>query len=151
MTIRQRVWLPGGVSLAGAHLQSIRILRVCALSSPSRSRPFQKTRARMEVDLVCPPSFPFQNLSHQGIPRVTHGMKTAISIPDELFESADALAEEMGVSRSQLYATAVAEFVAKHRSTNVTGRLNEVYAEVPSGLEKALRTAQARRLGSAEG
>ncbi len=40
-------------------------------------------------------------------------MKTAISIPDEIFDSADALAEEMGVSRSQLYATAVAEFVAK--------------------------------------
>jgi metal-responsive CopG/Arc/MetJ family transcriptional regulator len=77
-------------------------------------------------------------------------MKTAISIPDELFESADALAEEMGVSRSKLYATAVAEFVAKHRSTDVTARLNEVYAEEPSGLETALRTAQARSLGSAE-
>ena len=77
-------------------------------------------------------------------------MKTAISIPDDLFESADALAEEMGVSRSQLYATAVAEFVAKHRSTDVTARLNAVYAEEPSGLEKALRTAQARSLGSTE-
>jgi hypothetical protein len=56
----------------------------------------------------------------------------------------------MGVSRSQLYATAVAEFVAKHRSTDLTARLNEVYAEEPSGLGKALRTAQARSLGSAE-
>lgn len=77
-------------------------------------------------------------------------MKTAISIPDDLFESADALAEEMGVSRSKLYATAVAEFVAKHRSSDVTARLNEVYAEQPSGLGKALRTAQARSVESTE-
>jgi metal-responsive CopG/Arc/MetJ family transcriptional regulator len=75
-------------------------------------------------------------------------MKTAISIPDELFESADELAEEMGVSRSHLYATAVAEYVAKHRTGDVTARLNEVYAEEPSGVERALRTAQARSVGS---
>jgi metal-responsive CopG/Arc/MetJ family transcriptional regulator len=35
-------------------------------------------------------------------------MKTAISLPDELFESADALARRMGISRSKLFATAVA-------------------------------------------
>lgn len=75
-------------------------------------------------------------------------MKTAISIPDELFESADELAEEMGVSRSHLYATAVAEYVAKYRTGDVTARLNEVYAEEPSGVERALRTAQARSVGS---
>ena len=114
------------------------------------SRALQGTQAQVGVDLICPRSVSFQNLAHQGIPWYTHGMKTAISIPDELFESADALAEEMGVSRSQLYATAVAEFVAKHRSTDLTARLNEVYAEEPSGLGKALRTAQARSLGSAE-
>jgi metal-responsive CopG/Arc/MetJ family transcriptional regulator len=77
-------------------------------------------------------------------------MKTAISIPDELFESADELAEEMGVSRSQLYATAVAEYVAKYRTGDVTARLNEVYYEEPSGVERAFRTAQARSLGSSE-
>ncbi len=77
-------------------------------------------------------------------------MKTAISIPDEVFESADALAEEMGVSRSQLYATAVAEFVAKHRTRDVTARLNEVYAKDSSGLGGALRTAQARSVRFSE-
>jgi metal-responsive CopG/Arc/MetJ family transcriptional regulator len=75
-------------------------------------------------------------------------MKTAISIPDELFESADELAEEMGVSRSHLYATAVAEYVAKYRTGDVTARLNKVYAEEPSGVEGAFRTAQARSVGS---
>lgn len=71
-------------------------------------------------------------------------MKTAISIPDELFESADALAERMGVSRSHLYATAVADFLAKHAGTDVTARLNAVYAAEPSRLDPALRRVQAR-------
>jgi len=77
-------------------------------------------------------------------------MKTAISLPDGLFASADELAERLGVSRSQLYATAVAEYVAKHRDQDVTARLNEVYLEEESGLEPALRRAQARSLGKSE-
>ena len=77
-------------------------------------------------------------------------MKTAISLPDELFESADALAERMGVSRSELYATAVAEYLAKHRGEDVTARLNELYSDEPSGVDSKLRSAQARSLGSSE-
>ena len=77
-------------------------------------------------------------------------MKTAISIPDEVFESADALAKELGVSRSELYATAVAEYLAKHRDEEVTERLNQVYAEAPSGVPRELRRAQARSVGSEE-
>lgn len=73
-------------------------------------------------------------------------MKTAISIPDDLFESADALAARLGVSRSQLYATAVAEYVAKHVGADVTARLNAVYAAEASRLDPALRRAQARAL-----
>ncbi|MBI1389135.1 MAG: ribbon-helix-helix protein, CopG family [bacterium] len=77
-------------------------------------------------------------------------MKTAISLPDELFESADALAERLGLSRSELYAAAVAEFLAKHRDEDVTARLNEVYAGDPSGIDPALRSAQARSARAAE-
>lgn len=77
-------------------------------------------------------------------------MKIAISIPDELFESADALAEQMGVPRSRLYATAVAEYLAKHRDRNITSRLNEVYADEPSGMVEAMRSAQARSVSSTE-
>jgi metal-responsive CopG/Arc/MetJ family transcriptional regulator len=77
-------------------------------------------------------------------------MKTAISLPDEVFESADALAERLGVSRSELYATAVAEYVAKHRDQDVTARLNDVYTHEPSGLDPALRSAQARTVGRTE-
>lgn len=71
-------------------------------------------------------------------------MKTAISLPDDLFALADALARRLRVSRSELYANAVAEYVAKHRDEDVTARLNTVYADLPSGLDPGLRRAQAR-------
>lgn len=77
-------------------------------------------------------------------------MKTAISLPDDLFESADELAERLGVSRSELYAEAVAEYLAKHHGENVTARLNEVYADEPSGIDPTLRSAQARSVSSSE-
>jgi metal-responsive CopG/Arc/MetJ family transcriptional regulator len=77
-------------------------------------------------------------------------MKTAISLPDHLFRSADALAKRLGVSRSQLYATAVAEFLAKHQHAKVTERLDQVYGRQPSRLDRCLRGAQARSLRSAE-
>jgi metal-responsive CopG/Arc/MetJ family transcriptional regulator len=71
-------------------------------------------------------------------------MKTAISIPDDIFASADSLAARLGISRSQLYASAVAEYVAKHRGAKVTERLNTVYATESSQLDPALRRAQRR-------
>jgi metal-responsive CopG/Arc/MetJ family transcriptional regulator len=77
-------------------------------------------------------------------------MKTAISVPDEVFDSADELAQELGVSRSELYSTAVAEYLAKHRSKDVTARLNEVYGVHPSGLSSELRRAQAKSTGPSE-
>ena len=77
-------------------------------------------------------------------------MKTAISIPDDVFESADELAEELGVSRSELYSTAVAEYLAKHRAQDVTAKLNEVYAKEPSGLPAEIRKAQARSIGKSD-
>lgn len=77
-------------------------------------------------------------------------MKTAISIPDELFESADALAERLGVSRSHLYASAVAEYLAKHVEAKVTDRLNSVYAGRSSQLEPDVREAQRRTIERSE-
>jgi hypothetical protein len=56
----------------------------------------------------------------------------------------------MGISRSELYATAVAEYLAKHRDEDVTSRLNEVFADESSGMAPVLRSAQARSVSSAE-
>jgi metal-responsive CopG/Arc/MetJ family transcriptional regulator len=75
-------------------------------------------------------------------------MKTAISLPDDLFASAEALAERLGVSRSHLVATALAEFVAKHQSRKVTARLDALYATEPSTLEPDLRRAQTRAVST---
>ena len=77
-------------------------------------------------------------------------MKTAISIPDDLFDSADELARRMGMSRSRLYAEAVSEYVPKHRDQDVTRRLDEVYGEVDSGLPEAIRSAQGRSIDRSE-
>ncbi len=73
-------------------------------------------------------------------------MKIALSIPDDLFESAESLGKRLGVSRSRLYATALADYVAKHQSQKVTARLDAVYANEDSHLGRPLRRAQARAL-----
>jgi metal-responsive CopG/Arc/MetJ family transcriptional regulator len=73
-------------------------------------------------------------------------MKTAISLPDDLFRSGDALARRLGVSRSELYARALAEFVAKHKADQITQRLNAVYATEDSRLDPAFTEAQVRTL-----
>jgi len=77
-------------------------------------------------------------------------MKTAISVPDTVFEAADALAKRLGISRSALYSTAIAEYVAKNDSEAVTARLNQVYSGEPSSLPPELRNAQSRSVGRAE-
>jgi metal-responsive CopG/Arc/MetJ family transcriptional regulator len=56
-------------------------------------------------------------------------MKTAISIPDDIFSAAEQLAKRVGYSRSELYTSAIAAYLKEHRGRGVTERLNEVYAE----------------------
>ena len=73
-------------------------------------------------------------------------MKVAVSVPDAVFKSAESLARRLGVSRSHLYATAVAEYVARHRRSEVTRRLDDVYAKESSALDPGLGRAQARSL-----
>lgn len=88
----------------------------------------------------------FVRLTRTVIPWYNCGMKTALSIPDDLFASADALAKRLGLSRSRLYASALQEFIAKHKSKNVTDRLNAVYASQDSSLDETLRQIQARSI-----
>ena len=57
------------------------------------------------------------------------GMKTAISIPDPLFEAAERLAERLGVSRSELYRRAVKRYLEAHSHDVVREKLNEVYCD----------------------
>ncbi len=65
-------------------------------------------------------------------------MKTAVSVPDELFRQAEAEAKKLRMSRSKLYATALSEFLERKRSESITERLNEVYSKHESKLDPAL-------------
>jgi hypothetical protein len=58
-------------------------------------------------------------------------MKTAISLPDPLFEAADRLARRLGKSRSQLYAEALRAYLDKNCDQDITARLNEIYGAEP--------------------
>ena len=73
-------------------------------------------------------------------------MKVALSIPDELFESAETLGRRLGVSRSRLYATALADYLAKHRGRKTTERLDAVYAVEQGRVDPTVRRAQRRSL-----
>jgi metal-responsive CopG/Arc/MetJ family transcriptional regulator len=54
-------------------------------------------------------------------------MKTAISLPDSLFQAAELLATRMGISRSELFQRAVHAFLREHKDEGVTESLNKVY------------------------
>ena len=73
-------------------------------------------------------------------------MKVALSIPDQLFRSAETLSKRLKVSRSRLYANALADFVAKHQGRKLTDRLNAVYATEESRFPTQVRRVQRRSL-----
>ncbi len=56
----------------------------------------------------------------------TTGMKTAISIPERIFRDAERFARRLRKSRSQLYADAIAEYLARHGSNDITESMNSV-------------------------
>ncbi len=72
-------------------------------------------------------------------------MKTAISVPNEVFEQAEQLARRQGRSRSELYSAAVREYVARHAPDDVTDAIDRVVKEL--GEEpSAFRRAAAKRV-----
>jgi len=56
-------------------------------------------------------------------------MKTAISIPDNLFNDAEITAKQLGLARSQLYVRAIKEFIEHHNKDKITEKLNLLYSE----------------------
>ena len=80
----------------------------------------------------------------------TMGMKTAISIPDYVFASADQLARRLGISRSELYTKAVVQLLERSRTDRVTEQLNQLYATEHSALDPVLADLQRRQLRKAD-
>ena len=74
------------------------------------------------------------------------GMKTAVSIPDDLFANADALAKRQGRSRSGLYARALREYLDRHSPDNITAALNELCDEGLGTLDPFVEVATRKML-----
>ena len=71
-------------------------------------------------------------------------VKTAISLDESLFREAENWAGKLGVSRSQLFARAVEEYVRRHENEELLARLNEAHVDGPDEEdEEALRHGQA--------
>ncbi len=67
-------------------------------------------------------------------------------MPDELFRRAEAAARRLRVSRSELYAGAINEFLKIQQESVITERLNEVYSRNPAKLGPGLHRAQLKVL-----
>ena len=73
-------------------------------------------------------------------------MKTAVSIPDEVFEEAERLARRMKRPRSEVYSRALAEYVARHAPDHVTDAMNQTLAEINERADDFSRAASRRVL-----
>ena len=73
-------------------------------------------------------------------------MKTAISIPDDVFSRAEKFAHLRKVTRSALFTVAVDEYIQHHRDDDVTRKLDEVYANEDSSLDPVFARLQALSL-----
>ena len=70
-------------------------------------------------------------------------MKTTISLPDGLFRDAERVAKSLGISRSELYQKALAEFLERQNDHYITEALNRVYtAENPGKLDPVIEQIQ---------
>lgn len=77
-------------------------------------------------------------------------MNVAVSIPDELFDRADAVARSLGKSRSQLYQEALAEYLLRREDGAVTGAMDETLAGLESLSDPWLREASRQLLERSE-
>ena len=77
-------------------------------------------------------------------------MKTAVSIPDDVFESAERLARRTKKSRSRLFSDALREYVARHSSEDVTDAMDRVCRELGYTKDKFVSSAARRALERSE-
>jgi predicted transcriptional regulator len=73
-------------------------------------------------------------------------VKTAVFVPDKLFAKAETAARRLGMSRSQLFATAISEFLERQQKNAVTERLDEVYSRRPARVNSALHRSQLKSI-----
>ncbi len=77
-------------------------------------------------------------------------MKTAISIPDSVFQQAEDLAARQGKSRSRLYTEALVAYLGEHEPDTVTKRVDEVLAAVDCADDRWVSEATKHTLRDVE-
>lgn len=77
-------------------------------------------------------------------------MKTAVSVPDDVFERAERLAKRENRSRSEVYSSALREYVARHAPDEVAEAMDRVLAEVGTGIDPFVTEVSRRTLESTE-
>jgi metal-responsive CopG/Arc/MetJ family transcriptional regulator len=77
-------------------------------------------------------------------------MKTAVSIPNELFDAAERLARRTRKSRSRLFSDALREYVARRSPDRITEAMDQALAEVGGGKDPFVAAASRRRLEQSE-
>jgi len=75
-------------------------------------------------------------------------MKTAISIPDTIYNTAEMVAKKLNISRSELYTKAVRDYVSKHQKNHITEALNAIYSKEDSSLDPAFLDSQNITIGN---
>ena len=80
----------------------------------------------------------------------TFSMKTAVSLPDDVFEQADRLAKRLKITRSQLYKQALNEYLWRHAPDAVKEALDRVCADLGSETDAFISEAGRRILEQSE-
>ena len=104
----------------------------------------------MKVRSALPLYLPNRSLAPRRVCGYTHGMKTAISIPNEVYQGAERLARRTKKSRSRLYGDALKEYLARHAPDDVTEAMNRACAEVGETKDPFVSSAARRILERSE-
>ncbi len=75
-------------------------------------------------------------------------MKTAISLPNSVFDEAESLARQLGISRSELYTNALKAYLRKYNRDEILDKLNQIYDRESSKLDPVLAKIQFMSLPS---
>jgi len=74
-------------------------------------------------------------------------MKTAISIPDNVYNAAEMVAKKLNISRSEFYTKAVSDYLNQHQKSHITEALNKIYSEEKSTIDPTIIQMQSSSIG----
>jgi metal-responsive CopG/Arc/MetJ family transcriptional regulator len=77
-------------------------------------------------------------------------MKTAISIPDNIYKRVERTIKRMGISRSKLFTLAIEEYIDNHNPSQITEKLDSLYNVESSDLDPGIKQMQGRSIEKEE-